>query len=161
VCPIVDDNYALVTETITPTSIYWIVNGGAEVDLLAAGATMEYSANLGGQKLTIPAAAITGTGRYCLCIQGTGIQNYNLDGLIVLPAIAAPTTSEIVTAIDSDIIEGSFTRIQIERIIAAVLAGTRANADNVDTFTGLDGSTSRLVASVSSTGRTISTRDGD
>lgn len=74
---------------------------------------------------------------------------------------ALPTAAEIVTAIDSDVIEGTFTRLQVMRILAAVLAGTRANANDVDTFTGLDGATARVVASVSSTGRTITTLDGD
>ena len=74
---------------------------------------------------------------------------------------ALPTAAEIVTAIDADVIEGTYTRLQVMRILAAVLAGTRANANDVDTFTGLDGATARVVASVSSTGRTITTLDGD
>lgn len=87
------------------------------------------------------------------------LANVRLQADNALTAYDSP--AKTVTAFNSDIVEGTFTRRQVERIIAAVLAGTRANANNIDTFTGLDGATSRLVAAVSSSGRTVTTRNGD
>jgi hypothetical protein len=95
VCPITYINYDLVTSTVTPTSIYWSINNGSDVNLISAGATLTYDENLGGQKLVIPHAAITATGRFCLCIKSTGNQNYNLDGLIKLPESSFATAASI------------------------------------------------------------------
>lgn len=155
------------------------------------GTTVTWDALAGYWFVTIPAAYITQSGSMLVAVAGTGMKNVTIDadvtvsGILTLAAIktqvdtaisdaglvtkieldtaidALPTASEIVTAIDADVIEGTYTRKQVMRILAAVLAGTRANANDVDTFTGLDGATARVVASVSSTGRTITTLDGD
>lgn len=69
--------------------------------------------------------------------------------------------SSVLTARDSEVIEGEFTRIQVERIVAAVLAGIRTRSGGVDTYRGLDGYTPRVVATLSTDGRTILSRDGD
>jgi hypothetical protein len=95
VCPITDTGYVLIESTVTPTSIYWSINNGSDVNLISAGATLTYDENLGGQKLVIPHAAITATGRYCLCIKSTDNANYNLDGLIKLPESSFATASSI------------------------------------------------------------------
>lgn len=72
-----------------------------------------------------------------------------------------PTVSEIISAIDNEIIDGTYTRVQVERIIAAVLAGTRTRSGGIDTFRGLDGSTPRLITTLAPDGRTVINRDGD
>lgn len=151
------------------------------------GTTVIWDALAGYWFVTIPAAYITQSGSMLVSVSGTGMKNVTIEadvmvsdiltlaaiktqvdtaisdaGLVTNTAIdALPTAAEIVTAIDADVIEGTYTRLQVMRILAAVLAGTRANANDVDTFTGLDGATARVVASVSSTGRTITTLDGD
>ena len=149
------------------------------------GTTVIWDALAGYWFVTIPAAYITQSGSMLVAVAGTGMKNVTIEAdvtvsdILTLAAIktqvdtaisdagivtkidALPTAAEIVTAIDADVIEGTYTRLQVMRILAAVLAGTRANANYVETFTGLDGATARVVASVSSTGRTITTLDGD
>ena len=69
--------------------------------------------------------------------------------------------NSVLTARNSEVIEGEFTRIQVERIVAAVLAGIRTRSGGVDTYRGLDGYTPRVVATLATDGRTILSRDGD
>jgi hypothetical protein len=87
VCPLSDTNYDLVTATVTSLTINMIINNGSDVNLVSAGATLVYSSSAGGHKLVIPAASITASGRYEICIKGSNIRNYNLDGLIFLPPV--------------------------------------------------------------------------
>jgi hypothetical protein len=71
-----------------------------------------------------------------------------------------PTAAQIVAAFDADVIEGSVTRIQLDKINAAVLLGAFTITGNTITFKGLDGTTSRLVVTTSASGRSINSRDG-
>ena len=60
------------------------------------------------------------------------------------------------------VVEGSYTWIQTWRTAMAQLAGKLViDSSSVYTFTGLDGVTPRLVGTQSSSGRTISSIDGD
>ena len=72
-----------------------------------------------------------------------------------------PSVSEILEAIDNEVLDGTYTRIQVERILAAVLAGNRTRSGGIDTFRGLDGSTPRLITTLAPDGRTVINRDGD
>lgn len=60
---------------------------------------------------------------------------------------SGPTASEISAAVGAEVVEGSFTRDQILRIMAAALAGTSNKAGNTITFKGLDGTTDRIAGS--------------
>lgn len=83
VCPLVDTNWAAVTTAVSDLAINMIINGGSDVDLVTAGATLTYSAAAKGHKLVFPHASISATGRYTCTITGTNIQTYILDGLII------------------------------------------------------------------------------
>jgi hypothetical protein len=58
------------------------------------------------------------------------------------------------------VIEGTYTLVQIIRILAAEAAGNESRNGSIVTDVGLDGMTPRLVASCADTGRTITTRNG-
>lgn len=81
--------------------------------------------------------------------------------LASIKAITELLPTEILEAIDNEVIEGTYTRIEIERMIAAVLIGNETRDTGTSTFTGLDGETQRVVASLSPSRRTITTLDGD
>ncbi len=72
-----------------------------------------------------------------------------------------PTSSEILSTFNNEIIDGTYTRIQVERIIAAVLTGIRTKSDGRNIYTGLDGATARLVSESSPNTRVIVSRNGD
>jgi hypothetical protein len=228
VCPLVDTDNNLVT-SVTSATVYMVVNNGTETNITST-ATLTYSANMGGFKLVIPAAAISAAGRYEMCIKGANIQNYNLDGLIRLPqsnfatassisalnnlsaaqvltqvgtgltnfgaatatnvtnatsplatatnlstaqtAITAikaktdnlpssiPTAAQIVAAFDADVIDGTYTRIQVERIAASALAGADDRSGATKYLKSLDGTKNRISYTDSAIGRVIVSRDG-
>lgn len=58
-----------------------------------------------------------------------------------------PSAAEISDAVGAKVIEGSFTRDQVLRIMAAALAGSSQKVGNTITFTGIDGNTERIVGS--------------
>lgn len=70
---------------------------------------------------------------------------------------------DILTAIGNEIVEGSYTRDDILRIIAAALAGeTSGSGTSTVTILGLDGATARITATVDGVGnRTGMTLDGE
>jgi activator of HSP90 ATPase len=72
-----------------------------------------------------------------------------------------PTAAQIVAAFDADVIDGAYSRIQVERIVAAVLAGSYSENGNQATFTGLNGTTPRLVTTSTTTSKTINSRNGN
>jgi hypothetical protein len=90
------------------------------------------------------------------------------DALLLAPSGAAAAGSvdakldDILTTIGSEIVEGTYTRDDILRIIAAALAGeTSGSGTPTVTITGLDGATTRITATVDGNGnRTGMTLDG-
>jgi len=81
--------------------------------------------------------------------------------LASIKAITELLPTEILEAIDNEVLDGTYTRIQVERILAAVLAGNRTRSGGIDTFRGLDGSKPRLITTLAPDGRTVINRDGD
>lgn len=82
-------------------------------------------------------------------------------------ALAADAATEINTDLLATTMEGDYTLAQLIRLIAAVQLGEWAKEASEDgttytlTYTGVDGSTTRVVGTVTSTSRTISTLEGD
>ena len=92
------------------------------------------------------------------------------DAMKLAPSAGAPAAGsvdakldDILTTIGSEIVEGTYTRDDILRIIAAALAGkTSGSGTSTVTITGLDGATTRIIASVDGVGnRTAMTLDGE
>ncbi len=81
--------------------------------------------------------------------------------------LAADAATEINTDLLATTMEGDYTLAQLIRLIAAVQLGEWAKEASEDgttytlTYTGVDGSTTRVVGTVTSTSRTISTLEGD
>jgi len=104
---------------------------------------------IGRWKLIIPSAYIT---QYGPC-------EINITGLAI-----APLSIEIdtVSSVDymENVLESQFTRAQIDRMVASVLLGSELRSTGTSTFKGLNGSTSRVVATVNASGRTVTTRNG-
>ena len=92
------------------------------------------------------------------------------DAMKLAPSAGAPAAGsvdakldDILTTIGSEIVEGTYTRDDILRIIAAALAG-KTSGSGTDTveILGLDGVTTRITATVSPSGnRTAMTLDGE
>ena len=91
------------------------------------------------------------------------------DAMKLAPSAGAPAAGsvdakldDILTTIGSEIVEGTYTRDDILRIIAAALAGeTSGSGTPTVTITGLDGATTRITATVDGNGnRTGMTLDG-
>jgi hypothetical protein len=141
VCPLVDSNYSLITGVVTPSRINLIINGGSDVDITST-ATLVYSANAGGYKLTIPSSALSGvtdTAKYQICIKGTGFQNYNIDGIIWIPQTTFATASNL-SNVPTAVWENA------TRTLTAIPAGTPTAAQNA----------AAVLASTIRTGRTVS-----
>lgn len=111
--------------------------------------SVTWNATIGKWKVVIPASYITQYGFGELNISGTGM-------------IPVSIEFEAVSDVDfnNSIVEGTFTRLEIERMIAAVLIGNETREIGVSTFMGIDGSTPRVIASLNTSGRTITTRNG-
>lgn len=105
-------------------------------------------------KVNIPADNITRYGTAWLNISG-----YDDSGISIIPTAIEV---EVLSTPDysREVVDGGYTRIEIERLIASVLIGNESREAGSSTFVGLDGTTQRVVASLSSSGRTITTRDG-
>jgi hypothetical protein len=73
------------------------------------------------------------------------------------------TLDDLLEAIGDDIVEGTYTRNDISRLIVAALVGlTNGSGTDTITFTGLDGTTTRITATVSNEGnRTQMVLDGE
>jgi hypothetical protein len=71
-----------------------------------------------------------------------------------------PTAAQIVAAFDTDVIDGTYTRIQVERIVAAALAGADDRSAATRYLKSLDGTKNRIAYTDSATGRVIVSRDG-
>lgn len=91
------------------------------------------------------------------------------DAMKLAPNAGAPAAGsvdkhldDLLTTIGSEIVEGTYTRDDILRIIAAALAGeTSGSGTSTVTITGLDGATTRITATVDGNGnRTGMTLDG-
>ncbi len=91
------------------------------------------------------------------------------DAMKLAPTAGAPAAGsvdakldDLLTTIGSEIVEGTYTRDDILRIIAAALAGeTSGSGTPTVTITGLDGATTRITATVDGNGnRTGMTLDG-
>jgi len=91
------------------------------------------------------------------------------DAMKLAPSAGAPAEGsvdkhldDLLTTIGSEIVEGTYTRDDILRIIAAALAGeTSGSGTSTVTITGLDGATTRITATVDGNGnRTGMTLDG-
>lgn len=106
-------------------------------------------------KISIPALNVTQCGNCLLTVKKTDV--------------ISPTTIEFKTVSSSDflnsfrsqIIDGEFTWIQVQRIIAAAMAGVRTRSSGIDTFKGLDGKTPRYVVASSPDARNILILEGD
>jgi hypothetical protein len=74
---------------------------------------------------------------------------------------AEPLSPEgLANAVWAKAIEAGFTAAEILRLIAAVQAGDATGLDGNASFTGIDGSTTRVAGTRSGGNRTITTRDG-
>jgi len=91
------------------------------------------------------------------------------DAMKLAPSAGAPAAGsvdakldDILTTIGSEIVEGTYTRDDILRIIAAALAGKTSGSGTATVeILGLDGATTRIIASVDGVGnRTAMTLDG-
>lgn len=91
------------------------------------------------------------------------------DAMKLAPTAGAPAEGsvdakldDILTTIGSEIVEGTYTRDDILRIIAAALAGKTSGSGTATVeILGLDGATTRIIASVDGVGnRTAMTLDG-
>lgn len=114
-----------------------------------------WNATAGMWKINIPSDNITRYGTAWLNISGS-----DDSGISIIPTAIEV---EVLSAPDfsNEVIEGTYTRIEIERMIAAVLFGNETRDTGTSTFTGLDGETQRVVASLSPSGRTITSKDGN
>jgi hypothetical protein len=114
-----------------------------------------WNSTAGMWKINIPSENITRYGTAWLNISGS-----DDSGISIIPTAIEV---EVLSAPDfsNEVIEGTYTRIEIERMIAAVLIGNETRDTGTSTFTGLDGETQRVVASLSPSRRTITTLDGD
>lgn len=72
----------------------------------------------------------------------------------------AVTASACAAAVWQRVIEAGFSAEELLRIIAAVQAGDAADMSTNPTFTGLDGTTTRVAGTVSGGTRTVTTVDG-
>jgi hypothetical protein len=73
---------------------------------------------------------------------------------------SVPSAAQIVAAFDADVIEGTLTRIQKERIEFAALAGTDDRSGATKYLKSLDGTKTRIAYTDSSIRRTIVSLDG-
>lgn len=114
-----------------------------------------WNSTAGMWKINIPSENITRYGTAWLNISGS-----DDSGISIIPTAIEV---EVLSAPDfsNEVIEGTYTRIEIERMIAAVLFGNESRTTSVTTFTGLDGATPRVIASISSSGRNVTSRDGN
>ena len=74
--------------------------------------------------------------------------------------IILPIASSSIDDIFGRVVEGAFTYEEIIRLVAAYVAGDLAIAGGVYTYTGLDDATERLVGTIGSSGRVMSSIDG-
>lgn len=114
-----------------------------------------WNATAGMWKVNIQSENITRYGTAWINISG-----YDDSGISIIPTAIEV---EVLSAPDysQEVIEGSYSRIEIERMIAAVLFGNEVRGTNITTFKGLDGETNRVIASLSNAGRTVTTRNGE
>lgn len=115
-----------------------------------------WNASAGMWKVNIAALSITRYGTAWINITGSA-DEYDLSIIPAAIEISVLSTPDIST----QIIDGTLSWIEIERLMAAVICGNESRVLGTSTFTGLDGITPRVVASINSSGRTISTRNGD
>lgn len=112
--------------------------------------SVTWNSTAGMWKIIIPEEYITQYGTSWLNLSGTGL---------------IPVAYEIETISQYDynenVIEGTYSRTEIERMIAAVLFGNETRAAGSSTFMGLDGTTTRIIAALSSSGRNVTTKEGD
>lgn len=128
---IVWSEYKKEGEAITPPVITWDSSAGM-------------------WKILIPHGNITQYGSVWLNVSGTAM---------IPVAIEVETVSTY--DYNENTLEGTFSRVEVERMVAAVLLGNETRVPGTSTFVGLDGTTSRVIASLASAGRTITTRDGE
>ena len=126
-----------------------IISEYKKADEVIETPVITWNATVGKWKATIPAENITQYGTGELNISGTGMVSVSIEFDVVF----TPDYSQ-------EIIEGTLTRIEIERLIAAVLCGDETRTTGSSTFIGLDGSTPRVVASLSLAGRNVTSLDG-
>jgi len=105
-------------------------------------------------KIAIPAGKITQCGSAWINLSGQDVS-----GLMIIP-VAIEVSVASTPDYSQEIIEGTLTRIEVERLIAAVLCGDETRTTGSSTFIGLDGSTPRVVASLSLAGRNVTSLDG-
>jgi hypothetical protein len=94
----------------------------------------------------------------------------NRDAMLLAPTAGATAVDSvdamltgILAAIGGELVEGAYTRDDVLRIMAAALAGvTAGSGTDTVTFRGLDGTTTRIAATVSNEGnRTQMVLDGE
>jgi hypothetical protein len=115
-----------------------------------ASPSVTWNSTAGMWKIIIPGEYITQYGSSWLNLSGTGL---------IPVAFDIETISQY--DYNENVIEGTYSRTEIERMIAAVLFGNEARVLGTSTFTGLDGTTPRIIANLAASGRTVTTKDGD
>jgi hypothetical protein len=121
---------------------YYFLSNGWRVRPMEANQNLTITGNLFVDGGGVPVVSTLGTFQvnvnYTVPVQAQGISTSGSSG---------PTASEISAAVGAQVVEGTFTRDQILRIMAAALAGTSNKAGNTITFKGIDGTTDRIAGS--------------
>jgi hypothetical protein len=152
-----DTSFLEYKSTVASLTAYGSTNG--ETPVLLSGVTAVFNANMDMFLITIPANQLPANGHnFFVKVDWTGIIDVKLE-VYITPSFV--TTSEITQDILDTTIEGSFSFAEILRVMAAVLAGNSMVSGSTVTYTGLDGSTTRLSAVSTVVGRSVSSRDGD
>lgn len=132
----------------------------------AEGATMVYDSTMGQYLLTIPAAYVPASGIFDVVVKGDDINDVLVRLQVntadtILAALSADTLIDnILAAINDDLIDGTFTRKKVERLVAAALLGTDTRSDDSKTIKSIDGSKTRITYVTTTTTRTT-TLNGD
>jgi hypothetical protein len=101
------------------------------------------------------------------CSGGTVVIRGNIEtsgaglGNLTVTEDARFTKSGTADAVHDEVIEGAYTFRNLSRLFGAYVAGDLVISGTTYTYTGLDDATTRLVGTVNSAGRTMTTIDGD
>jgi hypothetical protein len=155
--------------TINADAIGGLVAGGVAVAAITFAANGAITASLAGQaSATVTIGVVAEIGALAW-LQSTG--GLTITGAAIPFAIghmvastvddSALTPAAIAAAVWAEIVESGYSASDILRILAAVAAGDATDLDGNPSFTGLDGTTTRVAGTISGGDRTITSIDGD
>lgn len=121
--------------------------------------SVTWNATIGRWKAVISHTSITQYGPAEINVSATNMVNVSIDVDVVPSDILS--YAGIITAFNNNDVEAGYTFIEVIRGLSAVFLGKRVRNGNTETYTGLDGSTSRVVATITTNERDITTMDGD